>query len=241
MRAGLAERDDALVSVVVVATDSAAAVGATVARALATARGSIEVVVVDAHLPPYESTRLLMAAESLPRTRVHRMSFEATLEVARNVGATLARGYVLVFLEEYAWCAPGWDLPLVETLGDHAAVQPVTLDNDGAVWSAGLYFLPDGSPVNLHRGLAGCATEIRGVHAVDAATSACLAVRADRFAEVEGFDPLVMNHLTGGEAVPATLRRHRPRTGLRRAQFRGRARPAGGPRPAAAAEAAWPA
>ena len=40
---------------------------------------------------------------------------------------------------------------------------------------------------------------MRGVRRVDAAVNACLAVRADRFVEIEGFDPRFTDHLAGGE------------------------------------------
>ena len=199
VRAALPKRDPALVSVVVVATETAELARTTIDRARATATGPVEFVVVDAHLPDHEGTRLVMSTESLLDTRVHRLTQELPLEVARNVGASLTRGGTLVFMAENAWCEPHWDVPLVEGLAAHSAVQPLVLTNGGAVWSAGLYFLPNGDSVNVHHGLPGDAPEVRGVRDVDATVNACLAVRADRFVEIEGFDPLFMDHLAGGE------------------------------------------
>ncbi len=199
LSAGLADRDADVVSVVVVANETGDVAFSAVQRALATATGDLEVVVIDAHMPDHESTRLSLATETLPRTRVHRLTQELPLEVARNVGASMSRGGTLVFLAENTWCEPNWDAPLVEALRSHAAVQPVTLTNGGAVWSAGLHFVPNGQSVNAFGGFPGDAPEVRGVRPVDAVTSACLAVRADRFVEVGGFDPLFTNHLAGGE------------------------------------------
>ena len=195
----LPERDPDLVSLVVVATEVASVACATVQRALATATRTVEVVVVDAHMPDHEGTRLLMATESLPRTRVCRLTGELSLEVARNVGAALGRGGTIVFLAENAWCQANWDAPLIDALAKHAAVQPLLLTDGGSVWSAGLHFLPNGDPVNVHHNLPGDAPEVRGTCPVDAAASACLAVRADRFVAVTGFDPRFVDHLAGGE------------------------------------------
>ena len=195
----LPERDPDLVTVVVVATETARLACATVHRALATATRRVEVVVVDAHIPDHEGTRLVMATEALPRTRVSRLTGELSLEVARNVGAALGRGGTLVFLAENAWCEPNWDAPLIDALAQHAAVQPLLLTAGGSVWSAGLHFLPNGDPVNVHHNLPGDAPEVRGTCPVDAAASACLAVPADRFVAVAGFDPRFVDHLAGGE------------------------------------------
>jgi glycosyltransferase involved in cell wall biosynthesis len=199
VRATLPERDPDLVSLVVVARDTARHAFAAVQRAVATASRTLEVILVDAGMPDHEGTRLLMATESLPRTRVRRLTGDLSLEVARNVGAGLARGGTLVFMADNAWCEPDWDAPLVDALATHAAVQPLVLTNGGSVWSAGLHFLPHGDSVNLHHNLAGDAPEVRETCAVDAVTNACLAVRADRFVAVAGFDPLFVDHLAGGE------------------------------------------
>ncbi|HWM73009.1 MAG TPA: glycosyltransferase [Nocardioides sp.] len=195
----LPERDPDLVSLVVVATETASPAVATMHRALATAARSIEVVVVDTHMPDHEGTRLVMATESLPHTHVRRLSGEVSVEVARNVGASLARGGTLVFMAENAWCERNWDAPLVDALATHPAVQPLLLTNGGTVWSAGLHFLTNGDSVNVHQDLPGDAPEVRDTRPVDAAVNACLAVRADRFVEASGFDPLFVDHLSGGE------------------------------------------
>lgn len=201
--AGVAERvparDPGSVSLVVVATGSADLTASAVRRALATADTDIEVVVVDARLDDAESVRLFLHLQSLTGVRLIRLSQMLPLEVARNVGAANASGETLVFLPETAWCEPGWDTPLVKALDHHAAVQPVILAHGGSVWSAGLHFLPGGHPLLAGRGLAGDAPEVRPLRPVDAATQACIAVRADRFIGVEGFDARHADHCTGGE------------------------------------------
>ncbi|WP_067440593.1 glycosyltransferase [Nocardioides jensenii] len=187
------------VSLVVAATGSADLTASAVRRALATADSDIEVVVVDSRLSNAESVRLFLHLQSLERTRLVRMTEKLPMELARNVGAAHASGETLVFLAETAWCEPGWETPLVSALVDHAAVQPLTLAHGGSVWSAGLHFLDGGHPVHAGRGLAGDAPEVRSLRRVDAVAQAGLAVRADQFIAVEGFDVTYADHYAGGE------------------------------------------
>lgn len=192
-------REPGSVSLVVVATGSADLTASAVRRALATADSDVEVVVVDARLDDAEAVRLFLHLQPLARTRLVRLTQELPLEVARNVGAAHATGETLVFLTESTWCEPGWDTPLVTALDHHAAVQPVILGSRGSVWSAGLHFLPGGHPVLMGRDLAGDAPEVRGLRPVDAATQACIAVRATQFVAQKGFDARHVDHYTGGE------------------------------------------
>lgn len=207
------ERVEDLMSVVIVASRNGTATRDTVLRVLETARGDVEVVVVDSGLPQAESVKLQFGLDGVCGVRYHRAPQVLTFEVARNVGATLASGANLMFLPEAAWCEPDWDRPLLQALDSHAAVQPLTLTDGGAVWSAGLTFLPNGRAALVYRGFAGDAPEVRGVRTVDGASALCLAVRAEHFAAVEGFDPLYVRHFSGAELSV----RVGDRTGLRAA------------------------
>lgn len=190
--------DEGVVSVVLAATGEADLVASAALRAVRTATSPVDVVIVDSRMDDGETTRLRLLLEPHPEIRVHRLTQELPVEVARNVGATLTRGDTLVFLDERAWCEPGWDGPLVEALDDFSTVQPVLLDEAGTVWCAGLAFLDGGHAVRPYGGLAGDAPEVRRTRRVDAAANACVAVRTVDFGRVEGFDPLHANHHEGG-------------------------------------------
>ncbi|MGI8947177.1 MAG: glycosyltransferase [Ornithinimicrobium sp.] len=198
-RAGLPDRDADLVSVVVVATERAQTAVTAVRRIQESARGRVEIVVVDPHLVDQESILLQMALQDADDVLVERISQPVPLEVARNVGATRTGGGAVVFLPDTAWCEPDWDRPLLAALADHAVVQPLTLTHGGAVWSAGVSFSESGRPALPYRGFAGDAPEVRGTRTVDGVTAACLAVRADDYVGVGGFDPLFVRHHTGAE------------------------------------------
>jgi len=199
VRSAAAERIEELVSVVIVATGTAERVLEAVTSVRASARGPVEVVLVDSRLSDSEAVMLQFGVRDAADTQIIRLTQVLPLELARNVGATRTRGSTLVFLPEQAWCEAGWDLPLVQALQDYAAVQPVILTSGGAVWSAGVAFLSSGRSVLPFRGFSGDAPEVRGLRTVDGASALCLAVRAESFADVEGFDPLFVGHFSGSE------------------------------------------
>ncbi|MDD9206858.1 glycosyltransferase [Georgenia sp. 10Sc9-8] len=192
-----ADRDAELLSVVVGATKSSSAVIETVERVLAVAARPTEVVVVDSRLPEGQAVELLSRFGTEDRVQVRRLPQALPLEVARNVGAAMARGGKLAFLHEHSWCEEGWDAALVAALDDVPVVQPLVLRRSGEVWSAGTAIGPREVPVATYAGFPGTAPEVRGRRPVAAAEALCLAARADAFAAAEGFDPLYVRHHTG--------------------------------------------
>lgn len=193
------QRDDGLLSVVVVATEDAETLTTGVDRLLATATGPVEVVVVDSRLEDAEAVRLHMTLDGRAGVRLHRLTQALPLETARNVGASLTAGAVLAFLPETAWCEPDWDSPLREGLGRHVVVQPLVLSPGGAVWSAGAVFVHDGHAVLPYRAFAGDAPEVRAEREVEAVTAVAMAVDARRYVAARGFDPLHVRHHSGTE------------------------------------------
>jgi GT2 family glycosyltransferase len=132
---------------------------------------------------------------------------------ACNAGADRARGRHLMFLNNDTEVTPGWLDPLV-----------TTLDRDPRVWAAGSKLLyPDGTI--QHGGVAlveaerGPLTLLEGIHLahhkpadfpgaaraqrLQACSAACLLVRADVFADLDGFDTAYWN---GNEDVDLCLR-----------------------------------
>lgn len=194
VRAGVAERDPELTSVVIAARFAGEALADTVQRIQTTARGPVEVIVVDASTRTHAFIRAHAVLADNAGVTLHRLSQPLPTEVCRNVGASLTTGRVICFLPEYAWTEPGWDLPLRAALKEHAVSQPVVLNTGGSVLSAGATFTTSGEPVLLWREFPGTAPELEQTRTVAAVTSLALATTAERFASAEGFDPLEVEH-----------------------------------------------
>ena len=198
-RNALEERVEDLLSVVIVVTREVTNAVESVQRAVSTATGPIEIVVVDSGLSHSQSVEVQCAVYDMSAVRFHRLTTALPLEVARNVGAAMSRGSTLAFVLEGSWCEPVWDAPLRAALDDYCVAQPLTLTNGGAVWSAGVEFQGDGRPVLPYRGFAGDAPEVGGVREREGVTAACMAVSAKDFVVAEGFDPLFNHHYSGSE------------------------------------------
>jgi GT2 family glycosyltransferase len=186
------------VSIVVAVSRPAVEAGPILRRAAETVGSDCEIVVVDNHLPDHHSILLAESLKDLPSVRIVRTTQAVTLELARNFGAAAARRQKLVFMHEQLWAFSGWETALVDALESAVAAQPLVLTESGTVWSAGTSFA-SGRPARRFVGLAGDAPEVRRAEPVDAASHACLAVRFDQFAAVEGFDPLFVSHADGAD------------------------------------------
>ena len=198
-REALDDRVEDLLSVVLVVARNVAKAVESVQRAVATATGPIEVVVVDSRLSEPQSVQLQCAVDDMPAVRFRRLTTALPLEVSRNVGAAMSTGSTLAFLLEGSWCEANWDAPLRAALRDYSVAQPVTLTDGGAVWSAGVEFQENGRPVLPYRGFAGDAPEVGGIREREGVTAACMAVSAADFVDAEGFDPLFDHHYSGSE------------------------------------------
>ncbi len=123
-----------------------------------------------------------------------------------NVGYAASTGRIVVFLNNDTTVTAGWMPPLVEALRrpDVAAVQPKLLYPDGTIQCIGVVFSehsPLGYPIYAGMQPKGpWATASRRFQAV---TGACMAMRAEDFAQVHGFDPIYVN---GQEDIDLCLR-----------------------------------
>ncbi len=117
-----------------------------------------------------------------------------------NTGAEGADGDLLVFLNDDTQLLIGWLQPLVDAFTDPTVgiagsrlVYP-----DGRVQHAGVYFDRPGGVLTAHN-----YTEERPSGSVDAVTGACMAVRADLFFNLGGFD---RSYVNGYEDVDLCIR-----------------------------------
>ena len=116
---------------------------------------------------------------------------------ANNLGASAARGEVLVFLNSDAFPeSPGWIVRMHDVLDsrpDVGAVGALLLSPDGSIQHAGMasgYSVRWGVHLNLHphAGMNPADVDLGNEpYDVPASTAACLAVRARDFAAVGGF------------------------------------------------------
>lgn len=185
-------------SVVLVVTRPAAEACEFVHRIVETTPLACEIIVVDNHLPDHQSILLAEGLTDVAAARVVRTPQVLTLELARNFGASSARYQSLIFIHERLWTFDGWAGPLVEALHDAVAAQPLILGLGGEVWSAGTSFA-SGRAVPRLAGLASDAPEVRAGGPVDAVSHACIAVRLNEFAAIEGFDPLFVTYVDGAD------------------------------------------
>jgi glycosyltransferase involved in cell wall biosynthesis len=113
-----------------------------------------------------------------------------------NLGFAATRGGIAVFLNNDTRVRPGWLRALVAPLADSAigAAQPKLLFPDGTVQSFGTVVGDRSSiPCELYRGLPGDAPHLAAPRTLSMVSGACLAIRAEDFAALNGFDPIFIN------------------------------------------------
>lgn len=125
-----------------------------------------------------------------------------------NAGARAAAGDVLIFLNNDTIVAPG----ALEALAEEArrpgvgAVGPRLLYPDGSIQHAGVAMISAGGapvPHHLFHHAGGELPGARAVFDLDVVTGACLAIRRELFAALDGFDEEYVN---GWEDVDLCLR-----------------------------------
>jgi len=113
-----------------------------------------------------------------------------------DLGFAATRGGIVVFLNNDTRVRPGWLRALVAPLADPlvGAVQPKLLFPDGTVQTFGTVLGEQGHiPYELYRGLRGDAPHLGTPRTLAMITAACLAIRAEDFAALQGFDPIFIN------------------------------------------------
>jgi GT2 family glycosyltransferase len=166
----------------------------------------VEVVVVD-NASPDDTLMLLEAWKD--RVTVVALEENRNFSGGCNAGAAVARGEVLLFLNNDTIVGPG----AIEAL-TQAALEPGVgavgcrlLYPDGTIQHAGVWMCPEPTgvvvPYHLFHHEAGDLPAARVVCDLDVVTAACLAIRAELFASVGGFDEVYRN---GWEDVDLCLK-----------------------------------
>lgn len=187
----LASRDDELVSVVMLTyADWWASLRAV--RALFADRQAprFELVFLDNGSPAPVTGVVVAALSGNPSIRIILRERNLNFALGSNVAFASSRGSRVVFLNNDTEVHEGWLPPLLGALEDGAdAVQSVIVDPSGAVENAGLSLI-DGQDLPQPR-----LRRPEADQAVDVPSGIALAMRAETFAAMRGFDPIYTNGL----------------------------------------------
>lgn len=110
---------------------------------------------------------------------------------ACNLGASLASAGVIVFLNNDTIVHDGWLDALLTTLDGDPRIGlagSLLLSADGIVQESGGIIWADGNGYNYGRGMLSDSAAVRGLRDVDYCSGAAIAVRAELFRAVGGFD-----------------------------------------------------
>ena len=164
-----------------------------------------EIVLVNNRSDQATLANLTLWAEARSNVRVEAGWTNFNFALGCNVGFAASRGGTVVFLNNDTLATPGWLDPLADELAAGAgAVQPKLLYPDGTVQSVGAVFSDAGSiSYMLYRGEPGDAPHVNRPRRLQAVHGACLAVLAEDFARLDGFDPHFVN---GQEDIDFCLR-----------------------------------
>jgi GT2 family glycosyltransferase len=150
-------------------------------------RASCEVIVVDDGSSDDTATALPQVAH----LRYHRRAANGGFIAACNDGASLARGDVLVFLNNDTVPQPGWLDALLQTFDAHpdaGLVGAQLVYPDGRLQEAGGVVFADGSGWNYGRFESPADPRYGYLRDVDYASGAAIAIPRGLFARVGGFD-----------------------------------------------------
>ena len=184
------------VSAIIPTRDRADLLGVTLDGLLtATDYPDVEAVVVDNGSTEPETAALLSRYASDPRLRVVSAPGPFNFSDLSNRGAQAATGAVLLFLNnDIEVLEPGWlgELVAHAVRSEIGAVGAKLVYPDGTVQHGGVVLGIAGVAGHSHLGVPdddpGYFCRMRLAHEVSAVTGACLAMRAEVFAEVGGFD-----------------------------------------------------
>lgn len=157
------------------------------ALALHSGEVEMEVIVVD-DASTDDTPRVLPGIEGL---RYQRMPANAGFIAACNEGARLARGEFLVFLNNDTLVQPGWLQALLDTFTTHpdtGLAGAMLVYPDGRLQEAGGLVFADGSGWNLGRFDSPGDPRHGYVREVDYCSGAAIAVAAELFQRLGGFD-----------------------------------------------------
>jgi len=158
-------------------------------------RGEAEAIVVDDGSP--DDTRALLARYG-DAIRVHARDAAGGFATACNEGAVLARGELLLLLNNDTLGEPGWLGALLAAADAHPAdvvLGAKLLFPDGSVQHAGVTIGRDELPRNLYAGFPGDHPAACRSRAVQAVTGACMLIRRAAWEQAGGFDAGYRNGL----------------------------------------------
>lgn len=149
-----------------------------------------EIVVVD-DASPDGTASWLRGQEASGRLKSVLLPSNRGFAHACNAGAAAASGRILVFLNNDTLPEPGWLEAMVRTLEENPSVGMVgsrLLYPDRTIQHAGIHFHPGGMPFHVHRGSPANDPAVLRAGAFPAVTGACIAMPADLYRKLGGFD-----------------------------------------------------
>jgi GT2 family glycosyltransferase len=152
-----------------------------------TAGAPYEVLVVDNGSVPGD---LRLAHRERQYYREVRIAVNRYFGEGNNIGAEEARGRWLVFLNNDALPQPGWLEPLLAAMGEPGvgAAGSRLLFPDGRIQETGALMQPDGTPIQLEKGMAFDQGTREPLRQVDYCSAAALCIGRQDFLDLGGFD-----------------------------------------------------
>jgi GT2 family glycosyltransferase len=146
-----------------------------------------EVVVVDNGSHPSEIAPLRPLQDQF---RALFLSVNRFFGEGNNIGAEAARGDIIIFLNNDVLVSEDWLAPLLTALArpDVGAVGARLMFADGRIQETGASLRADGSSVQFEKGMEAKDVPVDGEVDVDYCSAACLAISADLFRRLGGFD-----------------------------------------------------
>ncbi len=130
-------------------------------------------------------------------SKVHVLHLPTNLNfaVACNYGFSRSLGNIVVFLNNDTKVTKNWLLPIQQAISQPTivAVQPKLLYFDDSVQCAGVDFGVDGFGVCRYEGYDKDDSQVNISQSCSALTAACLAMKAEDFAYLQGFDTWYIN------------------------------------------------
>jgi len=157
-----------------------------------------EVVIVDNASSDGTEAWFSTAAALLPvPLRYHRNAENLGFARANNIGAGLATGEYLLFLNNDTLVQPRWLSDMVTIAADDPRVGVVGIKQlfpyTSVIYHTGIVFVGDGSPQHLYPHLDASLPYVNKQREYQAVTGACLLISAALFRECGGFDEAYVN------------------------------------------------
>ena len=197
LQSNAAARDRDLVSIVVPVHGQPELTAACLASLYGTEAGrKFELILVDNGSDPVTAALLDRCVSSHVNARLVRNWENLNFALGCNLGFANSKGGIVVFLNNDTRVQAGWLRALTSPLENAAvgAVQPKLLFPNGTIQAFGTVVGERSHvPYELYRGLPGDAPHLRKPRTLAMISGACLAIGAEDFAALHGFDPIFIN------------------------------------------------